>query len=133
MVELLRAARIVGWRRHVQLRPKVSAEAVERTARKNAGRILTRPDFVFRSAKLALFIDGCFWHGCLLHSTAPAQNKEFWLAKLSRNVERDGVQTRSLELAGWKVLRIWEHELRDRDALTKRLLHLLPTRRSLDG
>jgi DNA mismatch endonuclease, patch repair protein len=125
MVELLRAAHLVGWRRHVQLRPKKSAEDFEHSTVKKADRILTRPDFVFRSAKVALFIDGCFWHGCRIHSTAPAQNAEFWSAKLSRNVQRDRVQTRALEQAGWQVLRIWEHELRDRDALTKRLLRLL--------
>jgi len=125
MVKLLRDAHIIGWRRHICLRPKLSVEDIELATKKGAGRILTRPDFVFRPGKLALFVDGCFWHGCPVHATAPMQNADFWSAKLARNVRRDGAQTRALEAAGWRVLRIWEHELlRDRVALTKRLLRL---------
>lgn len=71
----------------------------------------TRPDLVFVGAKLAVFVDGCFWHGCPLHSIKPKSNSEFWEKKLSRNVERDGEQTQWLESQGWRVLRIWEHEI----------------------
>lgn len=125
MARLLRAAGIVGWRRHLLLRPKVCAEDVAASVGKNSVRIATRPDFAFRSSKLALFIDGCFWHGCALHSTAPVQNAKFWSAKLSANMLRDGVQTRALEQAGWTVIRIWEHELIDPDLPMKRLLRCL--------
>ena len=122
MVELLRGARITGWRRHIEMRPRLTEEDRELAIKQKFGRVLTRPDFVFRPRKLALFVDGCFWHGCPLHSTAPAQNAEFWSTKLAGNVRRDGLQTRALEAAGWKVFRVWEHELRDRKTLTSRLL-----------
>lgn len=121
MVALLRDAGISGWRRHVKLRPRLSGVDAELATKRNAGRILTRPDFIFRPAKVALFVDGCFWHACSLHSTAPAQNAEFWAAKLAGNVRRDLAQTRALEAAGWRVVRIWEHELRDREPLDSRL------------
>ena len=125
MIELLRDARITGWRRQIQLHPKLSAEDVELSVKRFGGRILTRPDFLFRTSRLALFVDGCFWHRCPLHSTAPTQNAEFWLRKIARNVHRDGAQARALEAAGWKVLRIWEHELREPEALMRRLLRHL--------
>lgn len=66
---------------------------------------------VFVGAKLAVFVDGCFWHGCPLHSTKPKNNREFWEKKLSRNVARDAEQTQWLESQRWHVLRIWEHEI----------------------
>lgn len=70
-----------------------------------------RPDMVFIGARLAVFVDGCFWHGCPLHSTKPKNNRDFWEQKLSRNVARDAEQTQWLESQGWRVLRIWEHEI----------------------
>src|SRR5258708_5868628 len=69
-----------------------------------------RADILFRSLKVAIFIDGCFWHGCPLHGTQPKANAEFWRAKISRNQERDAHNTEYLEKAGWKVVRVWEHE-----------------------
>ena len=125
MVALLRDAGISGWRRHVKLRPRLSAVDAVLATKRNAGRILTRPDFIFRPAKVALFVDGCFWHACPLHSTAPAQNAEFWAAKLAGNVRRDLAQTRALEAVGWRVVRIWEHELRDREPLASHLTVLV--------
>lgn len=71
----------------------------------------TRPDMVFIGAKLAIFVDGCFWHGCPQHSTMPKSNREFWEQKLRRNCERDVQNTRQLEAEGWRVLRFWEHEI----------------------
>ena len=127
MVSFLRDAGIKGWRRHVKLRPRLSAVDAELASKRNAGRILTRPDFIFRPARVALFVDGCFWHACPLHSTAPAQNAVVWAKKLAGNVRRDAAQTRALDAAGWKVLRVWEHELRDQEALTNRLVGLLGT------
>lgn len=69
-----------------------------------------RADIVFRSIKLAIFIDGCFWHGCPLHGTLPKANAEFWELKIARNIERDRDTDFKLISAGWKVIRVWEHE-----------------------
>lgn len=71
----------------------------------------TRPDVVFIGARLAVFVDGCFWHGCPQHSTMPRNNREFWAQKLARNSERDVEYTRLLGSLGWRVLRLWEHEV----------------------
>jgi DNA mismatch endonuclease, patch repair protein len=70
---------------------------------------LVRPDIAFTRAKVAVFIDGCFWHLCPDHGQIPASNTAFWKDKLERNAARDLEQTRALESAGWTVLRIWEH------------------------
>jgi len=70
-----------------------------------------KPDFVFPKFKLAVFVDGCFWHGCPKHETKPKNNRAFWFRKLSSNKARDALVTRTLRRAGWVVLRIWEHEL----------------------
>lgn len=70
-----------------------------------------RPDITFPSAKLAIFIDGCFWHGCPEHYVRPRTRQEFWAFKLRSNVERDRRQTSQLEDGGWKVCRFWEHEI----------------------
>lgn len=70
-----------------------------------------RPDVLFTKVRLAVFIDGCFWHGCPKHGRRQRiKNGRYWNAKLARNVERDYEQTRALRQAGWKVLRFWEHE-----------------------
>ena len=73
-----------------------------------AGR--ARPDLVFAGAKVAVFIDGCFWHRCPLHGSVPKTNRDWWIAKLEANVERDRRHDRELEEAGWLVIRVWEHE-----------------------
>ena len=69
-----------------------------------------RPDVVFPKRRVALFIDGCFWHGCPLHGTLPATNAEYWVPKIAANRSRDARNTAMLEEAGWTVLRFWEHE-----------------------
>jgi DNA mismatch endonuclease (patch repair protein) len=69
-----------------------------------------RADILFRSLKIAIFIDGCFWHGCPIHGTQAKANAEFWYTKINRNQERDVHTTEYLEKAGWKVIRVWEHE-----------------------
>ena len=68
---------------------------------------------VFPKQKIAVFVDGCFWHQCPLHSTRPKNNMSFWAAKLDRNVRRDQENTQALENAGWIVLRFWEHEVEE--------------------
>lgn len=66
-------------------------------------------DLAFTRPKLAVFVDGCFWHGCPDHYSAPVTNGDFWAAKVSRNRERDLDTNRRLNEAGWSVLRVWEH------------------------
>jgi DNA mismatch endonuclease (patch repair protein) len=68
-----------------------------------------RPDIVFTRKKVAVFVDGCFWHVCPLHGSRPAVNQTYWSPKLARNVERDARNTKLLEESGWIVVRIWEH------------------------
>ena len=70
-----------------------------------------KPDFVFRQVRLALFVDGCFWHGCPKHATKPRNNAAFWKKKLAGNKTRDRLVNRALRRAGWKVVRVWEHAL----------------------
>lgn len=72
-----------------------------------------RPDIVFATAKLAVFIDGCFWHGCALHGVKPKTNSGFWREKIRKNRARDRKVTRLLEAEEWSVLRFWEHEVED--------------------
>jgi DNA mismatch endonuclease (patch repair protein) len=69
-----------------------------------------RADLVFGPARLAVFIDGCFWHGCPQHGVRPRTNEEWWRDKLDRNRRRDQDTDAQLEAAGWRVLRVWEHE-----------------------
>lgn len=67
-------------------------------------------DIAFTRAKIAVFVDGCFWHGCPLHGVAPKNNAEWWLRKIAANRARDEDTSRNLEAQGWTVLRFWEHE-----------------------
>ena len=69
-----------------------------------------RADIVFTRARLAVFVDGCFWHRCPQHGTSPKSNTDWWRDKLDRNVRRDRDTDRALAEAGWQVLRVWEHE-----------------------
>ena len=88
LASLLREHRITGWRRGAPLPGK--------------------PDFIFRAAKVAVFVDGCFWHGCPRHGRTPKTRIAFWTAKLARNAQRDRAVSRALRASGWSVLRIWE-------------------------
>lgn len=88
-LSLLRAARLKGWRRNYPL--------------------LGKPDFVFPRQKLAVFIDGCFWHGHNCgRNLKPKHNVRAWNAKFARNKRRDSVVTKNLKTKGWKIVRIWE-------------------------
>jgi DNA mismatch endonuclease (patch repair protein) len=75
-----------------------------------AGARPIRPDVVFTRARLAVFLDGCFWHGCRAHGKLPRTNGRYWSAKIATNQARDERQQRTLEQAGWAVLRVWEHD-----------------------
>lgn len=100
LIRIFRANRIVGWRRNQPLKGN--------------------PDFVFQKQRRIIFVDGCFWHGCLKHSKPPQSNQAYWQAKMIRNKQRDVFVTRTLRAKGWRVLRIWEHELS-----LKNRIHLL--------
>lgn len=78
-----------------------------------AGGRTIRVDIVFTRRRLAVFVDGCFWHGCPDHGRSPRSNKEYWTAKLARNAERDSSTNEALAAAGWHVLRLWEHDSPD--------------------
>ncbi|MEU7691411.1 very short patch repair endonuclease [Microbispora hainanensis] len=93
---LRRAVHALGLRYRVSVRP---LPGIRRTA-----------DIVFTRAKVAVFMDGCFWHGCPEHHTKSATNAEYWAEKVRRNRERDAETDRLLTEAGWSVIRIWEHE-----------------------
>jgi len=91
LIVLMRVNEISGWRR--------------------GSRLTGKPDFVFPKLRLAVFVDGCFWHGCPKHGTKPKNNAKFWREKIARNQARDRLVMRTLRAAGWRVLRVWEHEL----------------------
>ncbi len=118
LVRVFRAHGITGWRRHLEVRVPLGkpARPVARAARP----FRVRPDFVFPKLRLALFVDGCFWHGCPRHGTKPRGNAAFWRKKFAANRARDLRVTRMLRRHGWRVLRIWEHELRWPKAKAKR-------------
>ena len=89
--KMLRKQKITGWRRGYPL--------------------TGNPDFVFPDARVAVFVDGCFWHGCPLHGQIPASNRKFWKKKINGTIIRDNRTTRILRRLGWHVFRIWEHDL----------------------
>lgn len=104
--KVLRVYRITGWRRHFRI-PGV-------------------PDFAFPTPRVAIFVDGCFWHGCpICRRRAPSTNREFWQRKIAANVRRDRIVGRELRSRGWRVVRIWEHEVRSPQAVAKRLRRVL--------
>ncbi len=105
LASILRAAGITGWRRHQPL-PGC-------------------PDFIFRRARLAVFVDGCFWHGCPKHSRKPGSNRAYWLPKLRRNRERDAAVKRTLRSAGWTAIRLWEHDLANPDGCATQISRAL--------
>jgi DNA mismatch endonuclease (patch repair protein) len=85
-------------------------------------KLLGKPDLVFIGPKVAVFIDGCFWHGCPVHGQQPKTNVAFWCAKLSKNKKRDELVNDELSQRGWRVVRFWEHEVkRDFDQCVARL------------
>jgi len=101
LAAILRAHGITGWRRHQPLPGK--------------------PDFVFRRERLAVFVDGCFWHGCRWHCRMPKSRQTYWKPKIARNKTRDKVIRGMLQRAGWRVHRIWEHSLDEPSSVTARL------------
>lgn len=78
--------------------------------RLDLGDVKVRPDIVFTARKVAVFVDGCFWHVCPEHGRQPVTNEWYWTPKLRRNMERDQIVNAALKAAGWSVIRLWEHE-----------------------
>ena len=87
-----------------------------------------RADIVFEGAHVAVFVDGCFWHGCPVHGTWPKQNAEFWRNKIETNRKRDADTDQRLTEAGWVVIRVWEHE--DPAEAAQRIAAVVQERRS---
>lgn len=86
----------------------------------------TTPDFVFTKKKVAVYVDGCFWHGCPQHYVPPINDAPFWAEKLKQNVRRDVLKTLELQMLGWRVIRIWSHEIdEDLDAAVERVLRVV--------
>ena len=109
LMKLLRRHHVTGWRRNQN--------------------VFGKPDFIFQQARLAVFVDGCFWHGCPRHCNTPATNRAFWKKKLAANKARDRRVDRQLRRLGWGVLRIWEHELKNAARVTGRVTRSLRTPR----
>lgn len=105
MIQILRKNHITGWRRNQK--------------------VFGMPDFVFPKQKVALFVDGCFWHVCPKHFNMPKNNERFWMQKMKANQERDKLVVKTLKLSKWKVIRIWEHELSNPVRVVKRLKKVL--------
>ena len=97
----------------------------------NAQDVPGRPDAVFDKEMVAIFVDGCFWHRCpVCRRPMPKTNADYWKRKIDRNVERDKKIDKSLSYDGWEVVRIWEHEIKDkslRKAVNARFIEALNT------
>lgn len=94
----------------LRLRRALFARGLRYRVDYRAGPNTRRIDIAFPGRRVAVFMDGCFWHSCPVHGTAPKANSEWWRAKLERNVARDKSSTVHLESDGWAVLRFWEHD-----------------------
>lgn len=104
LIEIFKQESITGWRRNYKVKG--------------------HPDFVFLDKKIAIFVDGCFWHGHDCRNTRPADNAEFWQKKRERNMKHDKEVTELFEKRGWTVIRIWECELK-KNADTEKLKNLI--------
>lgn len=118
MIALFRVCGITGWRRKQK--------------------VFGKPDFVFRRGRVAVFVDGCFWHGCPKpkHAPLPKTRTEWWRAKLARNHARDREVNRTLRRMGWKVVRVWECDLakaENRARIARRVRRRLPTVAAASG
>jgi DNA mismatch endonuclease (patch repair protein) len=82
--------------------------------RKNSSKYFGKPDIVFASHKIVIFIDSCFWHGCKIHGRMPTANKKYWADKIKRNKERDTEVSKHYKKLGWHIIRIWEHDIKNK-------------------
>lgn len=81
--------------------------------RKNVPNMIGKPDIVFPSSKVAVFLDSCFWHQCPYHANLPLIRRKYWIPKLERNKERAKEVNRQIRKKGWTVLRFWEHQIKN--------------------
>jgi len=95
--------------------------------KKNVDNLTGKPDVVFYKNKVAIFVDGCFWHGCSICKKIPDSNKEYWQRKINRNIELSKEYTFILEDEGWIVIRLWEHQLYDLNERNKIRLKIKDT------
>lgn len=114
---IMSAIKSKGTKPELILRSRLRAAGID--YRVNYGQ--HKIDIAIPPKKIAIFVDGCFWHQCPKHSHIPKGNRDYWLPKLKNNIKRDRQTTRSLELAGWMVVRIWEHELDNQTKNAKKL------------
>ena len=110
LIEIFKKNDITGWQRNYPVKG--------------------HPDFVFLEKKVAVFVDGCFWHGHDCRNTRPSDNREYWQQKRDRNIKHDQEITAMFEARGWKVLRIWECELKKKNiaSLNKKLEGILKSK-----
>lgn len=98
------------------------------------GNVLGKPDIMFPSCKVAVFIDGCFWHGCPLHRVWPKTRKILWKSKIQGNIKRDRRVDAELQKQGWAVLRFWEHEVeRNLFRISKQVAKTVRQKRTMSG
>jgi len=88
-----------------------------------------KPDITFRSRKIAVFVDSCFWHGCPKHLRRPSTNRSYWQLKIDRNIERDRKIRAALRRTGWRVIRVWEHDMKRPAAAIRRISRAIEDRR----
>lgn len=100
-IQILKKNSIKGWRRNSQL--------------------FGKPDFVFPSLNVVIFIDGCFWHNCPKHYRRPSSNVSYWQEKIVRNQRRDRKVNRTLKKKGWTVIRVWEHDIKGGRYLSRKI------------
>jgi DNA mismatch endonuclease (patch repair protein) len=91
LIAILRAYGVTGWRRNQK--------------------IVGKPDFVFQKSRLAVFVEGCFWHGCGAHCRMPKSRQDFWFPKIAKNKARDNEVAKQLRRVRWRQIRFWEREL----------------------
>ncbi|MDR2170014.1 MAG: very short patch repair endonuclease [Planctomycetaceae bacterium] len=101
LIDFFKKNNIKGWRRNYKL--------------------FGKPDFTFPQYRVVIFIDGCFWHGHDCRNTRPKNNADYWIKKRERNINRDKNVTKNLKNKGWKVIRIWECELKNEKLIKKKL------------
>jgi len=89
--------------------------------RKNASGYFGKPDIVLKKHKTVIFIDSCFWHGCKKHGSIPAVRKSFWSNKIAQNISRDKEVTKRYKKQGWKIFRVWEHDLRNIEQAVRKI------------
>jgi DNA mismatch endonuclease (patch repair protein) len=127
LARLLRANGITGWQRHRRVvvegrKSRVEGKVFPGSRHSSlVSRLTVRPDFVFPKSRTAVFVDGCFWHGCPRHATWPAHRAAWWRRKIEGNKTRDRLVNRALRRSGWHVIRIWECDLRNTERVLKRI------------